>query len=153
MDWMQLWEIVSKPDNVPIVLLILLVPFYTWYGFRQARANDRLIADLEGLDAKARKGHHRKTAEWREGWDQRVHVWPYLLRIEFLAAIIVMAILTVWAITLDAPLEEPANPTRTGEDVVPTERIRGIEARHRHVVHETRRRTFEHGRCRTGGAP
>jgi len=42
-----------------------------------------------------------------------VHVWPYLLRIEFLAAIIVTIILMVWSITLNAPLEEPANPTLT----------------------------------------
>jgi hypothetical protein len=42
-----------------------------------------------------------------------VLVWPYLLRIEFLATIIVTAILMVWSITLDAPLEEPANPTLT----------------------------------------
>ncbi len=113
MDWMQLWEIVSKPDNVPIVLLMLMVPFYTWYGFRQARANDRLIDELSALDKKERKGRHRKNYEMQEGWDERVHVWPYLLRIEFLAALIVLAILTVWAIVLDAPLEEPANPNHT----------------------------------------
>ena len=46
MDWHQLWEITSAPDNVPIVALIGLVPFYTWYGIRQALANDRLIAQL-----------------------------------------------------------------------------------------------------------
>jgi hypothetical protein len=40
-------------------------------------------------------------------------VWPFLLRIEFLAAIIVTIILLVWSITLNAPLEEPANPTLT----------------------------------------
>jgi hypothetical protein len=42
-----------------------------------------------------------------------VHVWPFLLRIEFLAAIIVTVILFVWSIALNAPLEEPANPTLT----------------------------------------
>src|SRR2546422_2624646 len=35
------------------------------------------------------------------------------MRIEFLAAIIVTVILTVWSITLNAPLEEPANPNLT----------------------------------------
>ena len=44
MDWRQLWEIVSAPDNVPIVGLLFLIPFYAWYGLRQAVANDRLIA-------------------------------------------------------------------------------------------------------------
>ncbi len=36
-----------------------------------------------------------------------------MLRIELLAAIICTVILMVWSITLDAPLEEPANPTLT----------------------------------------
>ena len=38
MDLHQLWTIVSLPDNVPIVLLLFVVPFYTWYGLRQAHA-------------------------------------------------------------------------------------------------------------------
>ena len=112
MDWAQLWEIASAPDNVPIVALIVLVPFYCWYGFRQSLANDRLIAQLEADPAMA-KTHHRKVQPWKTGWDREVHVWPFLLRIEFLATIIVTLILMVWSITLDAPLEEPANPTLT----------------------------------------
>src|SRR2546429_6900073 len=44
---------------------------------------------------------------------KEVHVWPFLLRVEFLAAIIVTIILMVWSITLNAPLEEPANPNLT----------------------------------------
>ena len=112
MDWVQLWEIGSAPDNVPIVALILLVPFYTWYGLRQSFANDRLIAQLEA-DPQMAKTHHRKVQLWKPGWDKEVHVWPFLLRIEFLAAIIVTFILMVWSITLNAPLEEPANPTLT----------------------------------------
>jgi len=47
MDLHQLWTIVSLPDNVPIVLLMIVVPFYTWYAMRQAFANDRLIGELE----------------------------------------------------------------------------------------------------------
>ncbi len=112
MDWHQLWEIVSTPDNVPIVALLFLIPFYTWYGLRQARANDRLLADLENDPQKA-KTHHRKTFPYKPGWPREVHVWPFLMRIEFLAAIIVTALLIVWSITLNAPLEEPANPNLT----------------------------------------
>ncbi|HZT33839.1 MAG TPA: cytochrome C [Bryobacteraceae bacterium] len=112
MDFHQLWTIVSTPDNIPIVLLLFVVPFYTWYGLRQAFANDRLIAQLEADPALA-KTHHRKTQPYKSGWAKEVHVWPYLLRIEFLAAIIVTVILLVWSITLNAPLEEPANPTLT----------------------------------------
>jgi hypothetical protein len=112
MDWAQLWEIASAPDNVPIVGLIILVPFYTWYGLRQAFANDRLIVQLES-DPQMAKTHHRKVQPWKPGWDREVHVWPFLLRIEFLATIIVTLLLMIWSITLDAPLEEPANPTLT----------------------------------------
>lgn len=112
MDWVQVWEIVTLPDNVPIVLLILVVPFYTWYALRQAFANDRLIDQLEA-DPQLAKNHHRKTQPWKPGWDREIYVWPYLLRMEFLAAIIVTFILMVWSITLDAPLEEPANPSLT----------------------------------------
>ncbi len=112
MDWAQLWEILSLPDNIPIIGLMVLVPFYTWYGLRQAFANDRLIETLEA-DPQLAKTHHRKVQPYKKGWSKDVHVWPYLLRIELLAAIIVTAILMVWSITLDAPLEEPANPTLT----------------------------------------
>ncbi len=112
MDWAQLWEIASAPDNVPIVLLLLLAPFYTWYGFRQALANDRLIDQLE-KDPEMAKTHHRKVQPYHPSWEKLLHTWPYLLRIEFLAAVIVTVILMVWSITLNAPLEEPANPNLT----------------------------------------
>ncbi len=36
-------EIVSKPDNIPIVGMLILVLFFTWVGLRQAMKNDRLI--------------------------------------------------------------------------------------------------------------
>src|SRR6202158_1518382 len=112
MDWHQLWTIVSLPDNVPIVLLLFVVPFYTWYGMRQAHANDRLIAQLEGDPAMA-KTHNRRVQPYKPGGAKEVHVWPFLLRIELLATIIVTVILMVWSITLDAPLEEPSNPNVT----------------------------------------
>ena len=112
MDLHQLWTSISLPDNVPIVLLMIVVPFSTWYALKQAFANDRLIAELEANPALA-KTHHRKVQPWKPGWAKEVHVWPYLLRIEFLAAIIVTLLLMVWSITLNAPLEEPANPTLT----------------------------------------
>ncbi|MBI4470585.1 MAG: cytochrome C, partial [Acidobacteria bacterium] len=112
MDWHQLWEISSAPDNVPIVLLLLLVPFYTWYAFSQALRNDRLIEQLE-KDPEMAKVHHRKVQPYHPSWEKLLHTWPYLLRIEFLAAVIVTVILMVWSITLNAPLEEPANPNLT----------------------------------------
>jgi hypothetical protein len=111
-DWHQLWEIVSLPDNIPIVAMLFLVPFYTWYGLRQALQTDKLILQLEG-DAQLAKTHHRKIFPFKQGWDREVHVWPYLMRVEFLAALILTVLLLVWSITLNAPLEEPSNPNLT----------------------------------------
>jgi hypothetical protein len=45
--------------------------------------------------------------------DDKVHTWPHLVRAEFLCAIFVIVLLLVWSLVVDAPLEEPANPTRT----------------------------------------
>jgi hypothetical protein len=112
MDWRQLWEICSAPDNVPIVGLIPLLIFYIYLAWKQAKANDELIGELETNPAMA-KTHHRKTWPFRPGWQKEIHVWPFLLRIEFLAAIIVTIILMIWSITLSAPLEEPSNPNLT----------------------------------------
>ena len=112
MDWRQFWQICSAPDNVPIVGLIPLLVFYIFLAWRQAKANDALIGQLEGDPAIA-KTHHRKTWPFQPGWQREIHVWPFLLRMEFLAAIIVTIILMVWSITLNAPLEEPANPNLT----------------------------------------
>ena len=111
-DWHQLWKISSAPDNVPIVAMLFLVPFFTWMGIKQAVANDRLIETLE-QDPKTAKTHHRKVEPWRPGWAREIHVWPYLVRVEFLATVIVTVVLFVWSITLNAPLEEPANPNLT----------------------------------------
>jgi hypothetical protein len=111
-DWHQIWKISSAPDNIPIVAMLFLVPFFTWLGIKQAKANDKLIVELEG-DKDLAKTHHRKVEPWRPGWAKELHVWPYLVRIEFLAAVIVTVILYVWSITLNAPLEEPANPNLT----------------------------------------
>ena len=42
-----------------------------------------------------------------------MNTWPYLTRLEFLALIIVMIIMTIWSVALNAPLEEPADPSTT----------------------------------------
>src|SRR3954471_20923557 len=111
-DWHQLWKVSSAPDNIPIVGMLFLVPFFTWLGIKQSRANDQLIVALES-DPKLAKTSHRKAEPWRPGWAKELHVWPYLVRIEFLVTLIVTVILFVWSITLNAPLEEPANPNLT----------------------------------------
>lgn len=96
----NLLAILSKADNIPIVMMIFLVGFFTWLAFRQARQNDKLVAE---------EGYGRLQEEGKD----RIFTWPYLTRNEFLSAILVMVILTVWSVVLDAPLEEPANPTKT----------------------------------------
>ncbi|HXJ33886.1 MAG TPA: hypothetical protein VMS22_07565 [Candidatus Eisenbacteria bacterium] len=39
----QFVDILVKPDNIPIVFMMVLVLFFTWLGFKQALRNDRLI--------------------------------------------------------------------------------------------------------------
>jgi hypothetical protein len=39
----QFAEILTKPDNIPIVFMLVLVLFFTWVGLKQALRNDRLI--------------------------------------------------------------------------------------------------------------
>jgi hypothetical protein len=96
----HLLAIITKEDNIPIVMMIFLVAFFTWLALRQARRNDGLIAEGNFSQLQA------------EGKD-RIFTWPYLTRNEYLCSILIMVILTVWSIVIDAPLEEPANPTRT----------------------------------------
>ncbi len=36
-------EIVTKPDNIPIVGLLVLIVFFGWVSLSQALRNDRLI--------------------------------------------------------------------------------------------------------------
>ena len=35
-------DILTKPDNIPIVGMLILVLFFTWLGLRQALKNDKL---------------------------------------------------------------------------------------------------------------
>jgi len=39
----QFLGILTKPDNIPIVFMLVLVLFFTWVGLKQALRNDRLI--------------------------------------------------------------------------------------------------------------
>ncbi len=92
--------ILSKPDNLPIAMMVVLLGYYTLLWWRQARKNDGIISD-------------GRYSELQDENNDRIFVWPYLVRIEFLAAILVLLILTVWSVALDAPLEHPANPSKT----------------------------------------
>ena len=38
-------EILTKPDNIPIVAMLILVIFFTWLGLREAFKHDKLIEE------------------------------------------------------------------------------------------------------------
>ncbi|HWP81314.1 MAG TPA: cytochrome C [Bacteroidota bacterium] len=88
-------EILTKPDNIPITLLLVSCIFFTWLYWVKAKKNDSQEMPDEAK------------------MDDKVQVWPYLVRVEFIATIAVMALLVVWSVFLDAPLEEPANRALT----------------------------------------
>jgi hypothetical protein len=89
-----------KPDNVPIVGLLILVHTFLWVSMNQAVGNDRLLEAGE------------KPEEYHDPAD-KVLVWPDLVYIEFISLILLMSLLLIWSIGLEAPLEEPANPTNS----------------------------------------
>jgi len=43
--WQNFLEIVTKPDNIPIVGMLILILFFTWIGLRQGLKNDRMIEE------------------------------------------------------------------------------------------------------------
>src|SRR3990167_7072442 len=53
------------------------------------------------------------TAPGKAALPDKVQAWPGLLRMEGLVTLVAMIVLCVWSITIDAPLEEPANPSIT----------------------------------------
>jgi hypothetical protein len=92
-------QIVGKPDNVPIVGMLFLVGYFTWLALQKAVINDRRLA--EG----------RPPAE--QDLSEQVLVWPDLVYTEMICMILVTALLIVWGVALQAPLEEPASAVKT----------------------------------------
>ncbi|HWP56430.1 MAG TPA: hypothetical protein VNL14_00935 [Candidatus Acidoferrales bacterium] len=41
--WQNFLEILTKPDNIPIAGLLILVLFFTWLGLREAFKNDKIL--------------------------------------------------------------------------------------------------------------
>jgi hypothetical protein len=91
--------IVQKPDNVPIVGLVFFLGFFTWLsGYKAVQNDDRLrqgLPPLEKLD------------------DEKVLVWPDLVYTELICMVALTAVLVVWGIALQAPLEDPASSVKT----------------------------------------
>jgi hypothetical protein len=91
-------KILTKPDNVPIPMLIYSVGFFTWAAMYRAVQNDDRIARgepvLEKLD------------------DEKVLVWPDLVYTELIAMVLATFVLVIWAVLLKAPLEQPATSAK-----------------------------------------
>jgi hypothetical protein len=90
--------IITKPDNVPIVMLIFSVGYFTWLFLRLAVINDDRIARGEPVLEKVE--------------EEKVLVWPDLVYTELICMVIFTVGLVVWAVCLKAPLEAPASPFR-----------------------------------------
>ena len=92
--------IVTKPDNIPIVILLGSVVFFTWLSLRRGVLNDERIKrgepTLEGELAK-----------------KKVFTWPDLVYTELICLVLFTAVLMVWSIAIQAPIEEPASQSRT----------------------------------------
>jgi hypothetical protein len=43
--WDNFKLIVTKPDNIPIVILLVMVSFFTWMALREARKHDKLVEE------------------------------------------------------------------------------------------------------------
>jgi len=88
--------IITKPDNIPIIIMVYTVWWCLWGAMSQAVANDRRVE--AGL-----------PVDEREDGGKKVWCWPDLVYIELLAMLLLGALLVIWSIYLKAPLEEPAN--------------------------------------------
>jgi hypothetical protein len=91
-------NIITKPDNVPIVILIFSVGFTTWLALRMGVIND---ARMERGEPPVEKVD-----------DEKVLVWPDLVYTELIAMVVCTFALVVWAVFLKAPLEQPASSAR-----------------------------------------
>jgi hypothetical protein len=95
-DW-DFRDIVTKPDNVPIVGMIVLVGFFNWVGLRRAVINDaRMAQGLPNLE---------------EIEPEKTLTWPDLVYTELIAMVVQTIVLVAWGIALQAPLEQPASST------------------------------------------
>ena len=92
--------IITKPDNVPIVMLLGSVVFFSWLSLRRAVINDE----------RTKRGEATLEAELSK---QKVFVWPDLVYTELICLVLFTALLVVWSVGIEAPLEEPASQART----------------------------------------
>lgn len=91
--------IVTKPDNVPIVAMVFLLGFFTWLATHRAVQND--------------ERHSQGLGPLEADDSEKVLVWPDLVYTEMICMVVLTAILILWGIGLQAPLEEPASSVKT----------------------------------------
>jgi Cytochrome b(C-terminal)/b6/petD len=89
--------VVTKPDNVPIVGMLFLIPFFTWFSMREGVRNDQRAAEGKQLI------EQEETAD-------KVLTWPDLVYTELICLVVITVVLIGWSMALRAPLEDPANP-------------------------------------------
>jgi hypothetical protein len=91
--------IISKGDNMPIVIMIFAVMGCLYLALRQASVNDMRLErgepPMEALES-----------------NKKVLVWPDLVFSEFICTVVLSAAFIAWAILVEAPIEEPASGTR-----------------------------------------
>ncbi len=92
--------IVTKPDNVPIVGMLFLIPFFTWFAMREGIRNDERVASGKPVVEKDESA-------------KKVLCWPDLVYTELICMVVLTFVLIGWSIMIGAPIEEAANPAST----------------------------------------
>ena len=82
-------KIITKGDNIPIVILLASVVFFSWLALRQAVIHDE------------RKKRGESGPEHELG-KQKVFTWPDLVYTEFICILLFTALLIVWSIVVEA---------------------------------------------------
>ena len=93
-------KIITKADNIPILILLGTVIYFSWLSLRRAVLNDE----------RTKRGEPTLEGELAK---QKVFTWPDLVYTEFICLILFLAALIAWSIIVEAPIEEPAATART----------------------------------------
>ncbi|HZM01216.1 MAG TPA: hypothetical protein VFD43_13295 [Planctomycetota bacterium] len=91
--------IISKGDNMPIVIMIFAVMGCLFLALRQATLNDMRLERGEPPNEALES-------------NRKVLVWPDLVFSEFICTVLLSAAFIAWAVLVEAPIEEPASGTR-----------------------------------------
>jgi hypothetical protein len=76
-------------------------------------AQGRALTPADNAAAVAAAARKAAQAKLSGPSDDKIYTWPHLVRAEFLCLLLTIAFMLVWSLLVDAPLEEPAAPTRT----------------------------------------